>query len=310
MPLISIICPVHNGLDYTKKCLKSLFVAVNSSRYKDNISIIIVDDGSTDGTADWVNERYPKIKVLKGNGNLWWSGAVNLAAKYAVANGTEYILLINNDNIFSENFLDEIVLCAVKNNLNIVGSKLHVLGSDEIWEMGGYFNGKSGKYGAYKDVMQLKRNKRISTNCYRVDWLGGMGTLIHRSVFEKIGYWDEINFPQYYGDVDFILRAKRNGIEAYVCLDSIIWNDVENTGMLHGGSFIKLIKTLTTRKSIYWLRASLALAVKHNNNSIAVIRFLTRKYGRYIGGFFKHKVIFLYKNVLEKFGLMLYGKAP
>jgi len=307
--MISIICPIYNGLDYTKKCLSSLSTAINNSCYKNNVSIIIVDDGSTDGTSEWINEKYPKIKVLKGDGNLWWSGAVKLGAKYAVAKGTEYVLLINNDNIFSENFLDNIVLCAVKNNLKIVGSKVHVLGSDEILAMGGYFDGKSGKHGLYRNIRELKRNNKIGANCYRVDWLGGMGTLIHRSVFEKIGYWDETNFPQYSGDTDFILRAKRNGIEAYVCLDSIIWNDTENTGMLHGGSFIRLIESLTTRKSKYWVKASLVFAIKHNNNSIAVIRFLTNKYVPYIGGFFKHKFIDLFKNVWRRFGLTFYKRA-
>lgn len=303
--MISIVCPVHNGLNYTKKCLASLSAAIDNSSFKNDISIILVDDGSTDGTSDWINESYPQIKVLKGDGDLWWSGAINLGVKYAIASGTKYVLLINNDNIFAEDFLDDMILSAIENNIKILGCKVHFLGSDEIWAMGGYFDTKSGQMGIYKDITQLRNNNKVGSHCYRVDWLPGMGTLIHRSVFEKIGYWDENNFPQYYGDSDFILRAKKNGIAAYVHLDSVLWNDTETTGIVHGGSFMKLIRSLITRKSYYDFRASFMFAIKHTDCYLTAVRFLVVKYVRYIGGFFKHRFIGACKGIWRGLNLII-----
>ena len=130
--MISIVIPVHNGLDYTKKCLKSLFVTINESRYRNDIKIIIVDDGSTDGTAQWIYKNYNSIKILHGDGNLWWSKAMNMGAKYALKHKTEYLLIINNDNIFTNDFIEKLVSFAKKTDFKIVGSKILDLKTKKI----------------------------------------------------------------------------------------------------------------------------------------------------------------------------------
>ena len=63
------------------------------------------------------------------------------------------------------------------------------------------------------------------------DWLPGMGTVTHKSVYEKIGMLDEIRFPQYHGDSDFTLRAKKRGYKIIVYPDLKIYNDNRNTGI-------------------------------------------------------------------------------
>lgn len=293
--MISIICPVHNFLEYTKKCLKSLSATIDNSSYKKNISIIFVDDGSTDGTAEWINENYPEITVLKGNGSLWWSGAMNVGAKCALKRGAQYVLAINNDNTFEDDYIEKLIRFAKEKNFKIVGSKIMELTTNKVLSLGGYFNRKTGRYGLYRAA---KENK---TSYYSVDWLPGMGTLIHRSVFEKIGYWNEKDFPQYDGDSDFILRAKENGVDAYVYLESIMWNDTKTTGMLHDRSFIKLIRSLVSIKSQYNIFVTFKFFIAHKTSFIGMIKKLVNKYGRYIGGFFKHKFIDMFKNTWKRF---------
>ena len=70
---IYIIIPVHNRVNYTLKCLNSL---VNQTYTI--FSIILIDDGSTDNTSSIVSNKFPNVKILKGDGHLWWSGSVNL----------------------------------------------------------------------------------------------------------------------------------------------------------------------------------------------------------------------------------------
>lgn len=283
--MISIICPVHNDLEYTKRCLVSLSIAVENSTYKDNIDIIFVDDGSTDGTAEWINENYPKVKVLKGDGNLWWSGAMNVGAKYALENGAQYIFIINNDNLFEKDCIDKLIHFTKDKNVKIVGSKVMNLETNQVCWSGGYFNSKTGAFGAYKST-----ENRVESY-FKVDWLPGMGTLIHHSVFEKIGYWNEKDFPQYYGDTDFTLRAKENGIDAYVYTESIIWNDLEKTGFIHNGGIFQLMRSLYSIKSHYNIFKSIKFSKKHCNNTKGCLKFLFNMYGGYIGGYFIHDIL-------------------
>jgi len=287
--MISIVCPVYNGLEYTKKCLKSLSSTVEYCSFKKDISIIFVDDGSTDGTGNWINNNYPEVIILKGNGNLWWSGAMNVGAKYALAHKAQYVLLINNDNIFEMDYLEKLINFAKNRNFKIVGSKIMDIANNSTWSLGGYFNKNTGKFGMYKSVPEAEKPY------FPVDWLPGMGTLIHRSVFEDIGYWDEKKFPQYYSDADFILRAKEKGIIAYVYPEIMIWDDLSNTGIIHNGNFLKLIRSLFSIRSNNNILISSKFIIAHSNNPFGIFNFLINKYGRYFGGYAKHKIYNLFR---------------
>ena len=91
---IYVIIPVYNRIHYTKKIISCL----RSQTLRNNIKIIVVDDGSTEGTGIWLKKQND-IETLKGNGKLLWAGAVNLAIKNIFKKNTQndWILLINND---------------------------------------------------------------------------------------------------------------------------------------------------------------------------------------------------------------------
>ena len=84
-----IIIPVFNSRQITLNCLTLL----HSQTYN-KYSIIIVDDGSTDGTYQAIKEQFPNVTVLKGDGNLWWAGAVNFALNEILkfASDEDYVL--------------------------------------------------------------------------------------------------------------------------------------------------------------------------------------------------------------------------
>jgi len=69
---IYIIIPVHNRKSLTLACLKNLKTNGDLQKYQ----VIVVDDGSSDRTAEEVAENYPEVTILKGDGNLWWTGAI------------------------------------------------------------------------------------------------------------------------------------------------------------------------------------------------------------------------------------------
>jgi GT2 family glycosyltransferase len=288
--IISIIIPVFNNIEYTKHCLSNLKNnIIQNESITNRYHIVVVDDGSKDGTGEYITENYPEIHLITGNGNLWWSGGINKGIKYSLQNiNSDYVLWWNNDIRADKDYLVNLVeIIDKENNFSIlIGSKVFILNKNLIWGMGGFFDANTG---VKHMCAELKPDDPSLNNPISVDWFPGMGTTIHKSVFEKIGYLDEKSFPQYHGDSDFTFRAKKNGFELIAFPQLIIYNDTRNTGMLHGGSIRNLLKSMTTIKSNYNISRDIKFYRKHATSNRAYIQ-LVIKYFRYVGGFIKWKV--------------------
>lgn len=111
MRKIEIVTPVHNRREETIQCLKSLG---RIDRTGLQIHIIIVDDGSTDGTAELVASEFPDVEIVQGNGDLWYTAGTNRGIEAALRHDPDYILAINNDSIFDEKCILNLVQCAEK----------------------------------------------------------------------------------------------------------------------------------------------------------------------------------------------------
>lgn len=286
---LAILLPVFNHIENTKACLENL-KSGTSIESEFNFRIILIDDGSIDGTSDYVESFYPDIDILKGDGDLWWSGAVNLGARYAINElKVDYIILWNNDIRAEKDYFSKLIkVLSQVDHETIIGSKILVLENpDTMWSMGGYFHPTTGKYGMYgyyeKELEKYKKS-------IIVDWLTGMGTIIPRKVIETIGYWDNKNFPQYHGDSDFTYRAKLNGFKITVNPSLIIFNSVKSSGIEHEGSFKMLWKLMTDIRS------------KNNfKKNLKFLQLYAKSYKAYIPlvlicikiflGFFKWKVL-------------------
>jgi GT2 family glycosyltransferase len=117
-----------------------------------------------------------------------------------------------------------------------------------------------------------------------------MGTVLHGSVFEKIGYFDEVDFPQYKGDADYGIRAYNSGYKLVVHPELEIWNDRSNTGFSNDKSLVVFLRSLFSRKSNSNIYRDY-LFYKRHGKSILVYYELSRKYFTHIGGFLKWKIL-------------------
>jgi len=244
-PKIFVIIPFHNGIEYTLKCLASL----KEVDYP-NYDIIIVDDGSTDGSVEIISKNYSYVKILKGDGNLWWSGSINLGVKYALEKEADYLVILNNDNIVDKDFLKELVNCAIENPRSIIGSKVYFVNDPKkIRYAGGYFDWENGKI---LDLHYGEIDEGQFSELKEVEFMGGMGVIIPRSAFEEVGFFDEVNFPQYSGDVDYWLRAKKKGYKILLNPVSVIYDHQDRSGTKNLGSKLSplyLYKALFSIKS-------------------------------------------------------------
>ncbi|NTS42554.1 glycosyltransferase family 2 protein [Flavisolibacter sp. BT320] len=293
MVTISILIPIHNRLQVTKQGILALQQSINNFSHicEKNyvIKTIVIDDGSTDGSAAWIKQNYPDIQILTGDGNLWWSGAINLGAKFAIEElKSQYLLLWNDDIIPDQNYFIKInnLIKSEEMQKSIIGSQILVHNNEmNIWSIGGYFNKYTGRMG-----MNTKFNGEV-TRFLECDWQPGMGTIIPVKIFRDASlWWDEKHFPQYHGDADFVLRFKRKGIRVLTCLDLVIYNKVELTGLVSKNTFAELYKGLTSIRSFHNFRKDFCFYIKHGIVPFAFWGMI-KKYFFYIGGFIKHSVI-------------------
>ena len=105
---LSIIIPHHNGEDLLHNCLESLLNNISIQDFE----IIVVDNGSTDDSAEKAKENFPSINLLKSEKNLGYSGGCNLGAKDSKG---EYIIFLNNDTFHAKNWIEELIKFLDKN---------------------------------------------------------------------------------------------------------------------------------------------------------------------------------------------------
>ena len=259
----AILIPVYNHLEYTRKCLKSLDDEIFSNDIAACYDVVVIDDGSTDGTEDYVRSSHPGVHILKGDGNLWWSGSINAGADFAIKElKADYLLLWNNDIITAGNYFRQLIDWQLSTDNNtITGSKIYMDESMRlVWSMGGRYDPVTGStfmYGLGKpDAEEFMKT-------IEVEWLTGMGTLVPVNVVNKIGMWDNLNFPQYHGDLEFTYRAYLEGYKVIVNPDLKIINDTTNTGLAHNGSLRQLLRLFNDPRSLYNFRVNVSFIKKY-----------------------------------------------
>ena len=291
-PSVAILIPVHNGLDYTRSSLEKLrrLLSVFPETSPVRFTIVVIDDGSDDGTSEWLRENHPEVTLLQGDGNLWWSGSATKGARFAIEQAEhDYVLLWNNDIVPEEDYFVHLAQHIRNTSGNIImGSVIYDYNHpDHLWSFGGIFNPRTGQ--KYMLGMGQLAHK-LSPEVRHVDWLTGMGTLIPAGVFQTIGYWNAKHFPQYHGDMEFTYRAALSGFRNIVYPDLILYNQTENTAALHQDKLSGLWASLFHIKSKYNLSKDVRFYITFSKSPRAFLP-LFAKYFRYIGGFFKWKLL-------------------
>lgn len=256
-PSVAIVTPIFNRIGN----LARYFDSLENINYK-NFKIVIVDDGSTDGSSQFVKEHHPDAVLLLGDGNLWWAGATNKGMEWAFSNGFDYILTFNDDQVVDKEFLKNLVLVAQKSPNSVLSSHvfslnhgitLHSPGIVVHTETG---NARNITYSAQSQTHEP----------YEVDIAPGYSVLIPRSLISEVGYFDSKRFPQIFMEGEYCLRVKRAGYKVIMVPNSKVWNDLadKNSDPIKSKNIFKRMNWfLTNRKS--------HLEIKQNYNYYDVI---------------------------------------
>ena len=220
--MIHVIIPVHNRIKYTLSCIESL----KKQNIFNKLNIIVVDDGSTDGTSPYIKSHYPEITLLKGSGNLFWGGAVNLGISYACKIGkkNDWILLVNNDVEFVSNSISELVSECEKKQRKILAGSLTISFEDKSTIIKSGTIVKSWFLNITEHAYNsLNINKYSKLENLEVDFITGRSLLHPIEIFDKVGNYDSKNFLHYGADDEFSMRVKKYGYKVILCVKSLVY---------------------------------------------------------------------------------------
>lgn len=219
---VSIIILNWNNYKDTKECFESL----NEITYP-NYEVIFVDNWSTDGSDEQLRNEFPQHRFIQTGANIGFSGGCNAGIKYAMENGTDYILLLNNDTIVKKDFLEPLVETIKKDEkIGIVGGKayyydepnrIHMAGAKMDWLRATYT-----RYGAD----QIDKGQCDTPG--EVGFTSAYFMLVKKKVFTEIGLLCE----DYFGGVEeceFVVKAKEAGYKIYYVPDSVIWHKISRS---------------------------------------------------------------------------------
>lgn len=213
-PRIYVVLPVHNRLSITRKFIEHL-----KRQTYNNYHLVLVDDGSTDGTAEYVKSRIDNLTVLHGNGNLWWAGALTKAYRYLSridADDDDLVWINNDDSIFEPDYFETIVNDRALKPKTLVISPGHCLHTDFI-ERGFAIDWSKVQF------HKLKEGEKP-------DCLTTRGLYMLFSTYKALGGLHPWLVPHYLSDLEYTIRAKRRGYSLVISESSRIYVDRTTTG--------------------------------------------------------------------------------
>lgn len=236
MQEVSVIIPNFNGIAFLDGVLGSL-----ERQTLKNYEVILVDNGSSDGSCSFVAANYPWVHMIELPENFGFCRAVNEGIRAAKA---PYVLLLNNDTEADEHFLEEMTAAIRRHKkaFSCASRMVQYHDRDKLDDAGNYYCalGWSFARGKGKDIHSYEKEEQIFAAC--------AGAAIYRKkIFEKIGYFDEEHFA-YLEDTDVGYRARIYGFQNWYAPRAVVYHVGSGTS----GSRYNQFKTrYSSRNNIY-----------------------------------------------------------
>lgn len=279
MPNVGIVISNYNGWQDTVRCLESL----QKQTYRD-FEILLLDDASTNDSVQQLQKHLTENTVfLPQEANSGFAAVNNVGMRRALADGCDWVLLLNNDTVAAPDFLENLLRETPAGAVSCP-KMLFLDPPDEIWFAGGELDRATGKVrhlgGHEKDGPAFAEKKQVSfiTFCC---------VLLPRQVIEQVGFLDETLF-MYCEDVDYCIRLTDAGVPLWFLPDAKIWHKAGGSagGMLSVYYITRNTLYLTCKgKSRGYIRARTLPVLIAGAARYALTKLLGRKKGRSYGAF-------------------------
>jgi GT2 family glycosyltransferase len=206
-PLVCAIVLTYNGKRHLEYCLPTLMA---QDYPKESTIIAVVDNGGSDGSAEFVKENYPSMRLVRIKRNIGYTEGNNAGIAYAQATGAKYVFIFSDDLKISKNFISSIVSQGERNNgWGVFGCKIYYMGTDIIQAAGG------SKLGTYKlnstgHLASGEKDAGQFREPVELDCVYEAAFAVKSEVFDKVGLLDPAWYMNMEGP-DFCTRAKKGG---------------------------------------------------------------------------------------------------
>jgi hypothetical protein len=219
-PSVVVIVLNWNGLTDTLACLGSLAQCDYPA-----LTIVVVDNGSTDDSALVIRAAYPKVKVLETGHNRGYVGGNNVGLAYARQLQADYALLLNNDTEVAPDFLSQLVDAAQADpHIGLVGPVIYYHSQPtRFWSVGGGIDWRRGHTWMMGEGQV--DNGQFGGLPFAVDFVTGCALLIRMAVIERIGLLEE-RFFAYYEDTEWSVRAAQAGYKLLTVPAAKVWHKI------------------------------------------------------------------------------------
>jgi len=215
-PKVCIVVLNWNGLDDTLACLSSVYQLAYS-----NFRVVVIDNGSAAGQAGAIREHFPKVGLIKNKENLGFTGGCNQGIDEALKAGADYVVLLNNDTIVTEDFLSKVVDFYEKTpDAGMVSPVILYTDRKRLW-----FAGAKVTLGIIRHLYKGKTadDAEIPKEPFKTGYVPGTALLISTELIKKIGSLDDRYFA-YYEDLDWSWKARKLGYYPYVVPSARIYH--------------------------------------------------------------------------------------
>jgi len=233
---IYILLPVHNRRDLTRRFLECL----KAQTFQD-YHLVLIDDGSTDGTEEMVCDNIKELTVIKGQGDWWWAGSLQKGYEWLKSNNipsTDLALIINDDTEFEADFLEKALNILSQRKKTLLLALCYSRRTKQLLEGGVHAN---LKWLFFRDATMREQINCLSTR----------GLFLRVSDFLEIGGFFPRLLPHYLSDYEFTIRAHRRGMRLMTDPSLKIWVDERSTGyhQFTGEPLGSLLKKYFSKKS-------------------------------------------------------------
>ena len=202
---VDVVVLNWNGWQDTLTCLNSL----QGLDYP-SFQLLLVDNGSTDGSIEHIRAAMPSVELLPTGVNLGFGGGCNVGIRHALAGGADYVWLINSDATVEAGALSALVREAQAHpEVGAVGSVLYEVDEPERVQLWG---------GGTVNLWLGRSQHRMAAGA--LDFISGASILLRRSALEEVGLFDQRTFFMYWEDTDLGFRLRKAGWQLAVANDS------------------------------------------------------------------------------------------
>ena len=238
MEKIYILLPVHNRRDTTRRFIECLKVQT----YK-NFHLLLIDDGSTDGTAAMVREQIQSVTVIKGKGDWWWAGSLQQGYQWLKSQKlpiSDVVLIINDDTEFDADFLETGIELLKKQEKTLLLAQCYSKQNQQLIDAGMHVDWRLLSFEQASTPEQI--------NC-----LSTRGLFLRVGDLLEIGGFYPRLLPHYLSDYEFTIRAHRKGMKLMTHPLLKLWVDEEATGYhkLYSESLFVSVRRVFSKKSAF-----------------------------------------------------------